>query len=282
MILFLEYVIFDNLIISYLTIKLSEIILHLKIKQINFIFACIAFVSISLILPLLHFNLMFEFLFKMLLSVLICLIVLDNDKLKYKFIPFYFCFISLNLIIYAIFSVAFKLFGDEVSISNYTLDFPVMAVLLAIFLYFKILIKFFAKLKKSYEIDDCIYSVSIEYFGKKFNLNAFLDTGNSLYDNVENLPVAVVPFSVAEKLLSKHEMMCLMLKSKCESIKNLHYITYSTASSKNSLMPVFKLDKMIIRKKQMQKTIECMLGVSFGKVTRGQDYDMLLGLKHIE
>ena len=73
-----------------------------------------------------------------------------------------------------------------------------------------------------------------------------------------------------------------MLTAKCESIKSLHYITYSTASSKSGLMPVFKLDKMVIKKKEAQKTIECMLGISFGQAIKSKNFDMLLGLKHIE
>lgn len=281
MILYLEYVIFDNLIISYLVIKLSESILHIKIKKLNFILACCIFVVFSIFLPLLKINVIAENVLKMLLSFLICLVVIDNPKLKTKFLPFYFCFITLNLIVYAMFSIIVKIFNCEVSLANYTLNFPIAVVFLALFLYFKILIKFFAKLKKSYDVENCIYDVHIEYLGKKIKLNAFLDTGNALYDNVENLPIAVVPLNVAEKLLSKEELMCIMFKSKSSSIKNLHYINYSTASSKQCLMPVFKLDKMVIEKNQKKINVDCMLGVAFGKVTKGKEYEMLLGLKHI-
>lgn len=276
MVIFVEYVILDNLIISYLTLTLSSAITKCKIKKINLLLACVVFIAISLFIPTLNLSAIYLLAFKALYSVLICLIAVDGNKLKSKFVAFYFTFLTLSLIIYAFTNIAINLFGGSVSVSNYTLDFPFAIVLLAVFVYFKILYKYFAKVKRSNAQESYIYDAKVEYMGKSLKLNAFLDTGNSLHDQTTNLPIVVVPLSVAEKLLTQSEIVCLMLKANCKTIKDLHYIKYSTASTKSSLMPVFRLDKLTLEKGATQRSVDCMIGISFAQITRTKDYDMLL------
>lgn len=282
MTIFIEYVVIDNFIISYLVLYVSSILTKINIKKSRLLIGCSIYVLFALLLPLLNLNIINGFILKGLLSILLCLIVLDNVKLKSKFFIYYFTFLSLSLLMFAICNIMVKLFGGDVTMLNYNLDFPIAIILFCIFIYFKILIGFFSRLKKSYEIDDYIFETLIEYNSKKIKLNAFLDTGNSLYDNKYNLPVAVTSFKVAEKLLTKNEVLCLLMRKGCTTVKDLHYINYSTASSKNSSMPVFKLDNFEIVRNGTKQKVDCMLGISFARISNGINYDMLLGLKMIE
>ncbi|MGN1227106.1 MAG: sigma-E processing peptidase SpoIIGA [Christensenellales bacterium] len=277
------FVCFDNFIIAFLVLIMSGYITKVKIKKLNLLLACFVYVACAFILPLLNSSYgVLIFILRLLFSVLVCLLALDNLKLKSKFFLFYFCFITLSLITFAFCGMLAKLFGGNADLVTYNLDFPVAVILLAIFIYFKILSSFFGKLKHSYKIDDYIYAVTMEYKNKKIKLNAFLDTGNSLYDEKYNLPIAVVSFHYAQKFLTKYEALCLLLKKDCQSINGLHYINFATASSKNNVMPVFKLNKITLKQNNLVKELPCMIGVSFNKVSNSVNYDMLISLQMIE
>jgi len=282
MTIYVEYLVLDNFITSYLSLIVSGYLTKISIKKFNVILASTIFTAFALILPLLNINLFISILTKILILLLMCLIVLKGNEYKSKLTVFLFVCITLNLIIYAILSIIAKLLGGEFSFGVYYLDFPISAVLLCVYLYFKILLKYFSRLKRSYEIDNYIYEVEIQYNQKSVKLKAFLDSGNSLFDTIYNLPIAVIQIENLTSIIGEADALCLLMGKKCENIETLHYIEYYTASSKRAKMPVFKLDKMNIQKNGQIKSVDCMLGVSFAKITNGINYDMLIGLKMIE
>lgn len=206
------------------------------------------------------------------------LIVIDNNKIKKYFATFFISLLSTHLLFYAVLNVGVKLLNGNVYYALYDLDFPITAILLAVFLYFKILLKYFCKVKRKSKIENFIYDCTLYYKDKKINCIGFLDTGNSLYDGNMNLPIIVAPIKAVEKFLSQYELICIMLKKQCETVTNLTYINYATAGTKNSVMPVFKLDKIIVKQETKKMQYECMLGISFTNF-KSANYDVLLNEK---
>ena len=81
-----------------------------------------------------------------------------------------------------------------------------------------------------------------------------------------------------QKIINKSEALSILLKKNVSTISSMHYITYSTASSNNCKMPVFKIDNLKIKHQNIEKNLSCMLGISFSRISNGFNYQMLIGL----
>ena len=117
-----------------------------------------------------------------------------------------------------------------------------------------------------------IFEKEKQFLEERLNLNIPIDCwrdGNSIYLNT-NKDTLILKFKVEHKKL-------IITKNNLEQVlKEYKNKTFSEEIEE------YEPKIQTLEEESIQKTIECMLGVSFGKVTRGKDYDMLLGLKHIE
>jgi stage II sporulation protein GA (sporulation sigma-E factor processing peptidase) len=92
---------------------------------------------------------------------------------------------------------------------------------------------------------------------------ALLDTGNVLEDPVSGNPISVLDKAIARRILSDAD------------VKNFHYVPYRTVG-KESVMPVFRIQKMCIHLKEETWIEKPMIGVSEGRVSEQETYQMIL------
>lgn len=112
---------------------------------------------------------------------------------------------------------------------------------------------------------DYRYTVVIEHKGRKVSLIALCDTGNGLIDPIYRKPVNVVETSAITELIDSYDKTAF------------HLIPYSSIGQENGLIPVVKLEKLMIIDKKEVKIIENpYIALYSGKFASNTDYRMII------
>lgn len=118
-----------------------------------------------------------------------------------------------------------------------------------------------------------LHQTMIEYGGKRFFVNALLDSGNALVDPVSKTPVSIISLAVFLQMfpdITADQIFCNELETR---VKNGYYIDCQTVNGKGQMF-VFPPDKIRINGTK----VNSLLGVStqnFGN----QKYDAILNIK---
>lgn len=109
------------------------------------------------------------------------------------------------------------------------------------------------------------YVTIIEHDGKKIRLNALCDTGNGLFDPIYGEPVNVVEADAITELIDSYDKI------------SFHLIPYSSIGQEHGLIPVVKLNKLVIIKDKERKIVEnAYFALYSGKFAVNTDYRMIL------
>lgn len=109
------------------------------------------------------------------------------------------------------------------------------------------------------------YAVIIEHDGKQISLNALFDTGNGLFDPIYGEPVNVVEADAITELIDSYDKI------------SFHLIPYSSIGQEHGLIPVVKLNKLVIIKENEKKIIENpYFALYSGKFSANTEYRMIL------
>ena len=99
--------------------------------------------------------------------------------------------------------------------------------------------------------------------GRKCQVQALIDTGNSLRDELTGKPVCILDQDVARELLAGSEAV------------KLRYIPYHSIGKKDGVMPLVTLDKMCIRNDKKQWIAEPMVAICENEMTADK-YKMII------
>ena len=109
------------------------------------------------------------------------------------------------------------------------------------------------------------YTVVVEHGDKKISITALCDTGNGLFDPIYGEPVNVVEADAITELIDSYDKV------------SFHLIPYSSIGQEHGLIPVVKLEKLVIVKEKDKKVIESpYLALYSGKFAKNTDYRMIL------
>lgn len=107
--------------------------------------------------------------------------------------------------------------------------------------------------------------------GKKIDINAIIDTGNSLCDPITGTPVIVCEYPSLTEILPQ-EGESLLEKMMNAKLK-VRVIPFSSIGKENGVMIGFMPDKTEVDGKETEK---CIVGVSENKLSAEEDYHALL------
>lgn len=103
------------------------------------------------------------------------------------------------------------------------------------------------------------------YFGETKNtVEAFIDTGNSLRDEVTGCPVCVLEKKSAGFLMNAGPEA------------KLHYIPYHTVGKEAGILPVLRIDKMCVRQEKEYWIERPVIGICEEDISAGGGYQMIL------
>lgn len=116
-----------------------------------------------------------------------------------------------------------------------------------------------------------LYRVCMKCSGKWIETEAFLDTGNQLFEPITEKPVSIIEESVIEVMRPYEQQAGFCV------------IPYHSLGKKNGMMWGFTIEEMVIRNAlQERKLTEVVVGVYKGRISSDGKYQMILHPKLLE
>lgn len=288
---YLDMLIFENLIMNYLilwvTAKFSK-------ERTNFIRLIISSVIGALYATIMFFpslRFIYTFLFKILLSFVLVVVAFYPSKLRQ--------FIKLVAIFYIVSFVfggaAFGLFyftNFGTILSNgifYVSNFPVKILLISSTVSYVIIRFAWSAVQNRLSKDNLFVMVGISVETKKINIKALIDTANSLYDPISNLPVMVVEYNAIKELLPedlkeifekyKENDLALIsnIISDSEWLTRFRLVPFSSLGKENGMLVGFKPDEVLIDMLEGKKEIkDIVIGIYNKRLSKDESYSALL------
>lgn len=206
-----------------------------------------AIFSLYIFLP--QSNFFVECLVRFTFSVLIIIVAFGIKKIKplFKQILVFYCvtFIYGGIM----FALWYILKPNGMVINNgivYLNISPLILIGLSIFAY--IVMTLFSKVYKT-SAQLVTQEIDILYGNKKITVTAMVDSGNFLKDSITDSEIIIVQKDVGEYLFGEINVLNnINFYSENKKINNFRIIPFKTVSG-NGIMPAFKCDKVIIKKK---------------------------------
>lgn len=226
---YVDLVIILNIAMDFLLLLSVSIILKRNVKIYRIVLGGLTG-GISVIFLFLSLNNLYLFLFKLLISILMILVTFSFKNIKYFFNNLLYLYLSSIILGGGIYFLDIQLNYDNNGLlflnSGFSLNIVVLLIISPFIIYGYI--KSMKNMKRNY---NNFYKVDIIYKNKKYKFNAFLDTGNRLYDPYKKRPIVIVN---TNKIKLDYENSIL--------------VPYGTASGRGILKCVV-VDKMIIDSK---------------------------------
>ena len=253
---YLDLVFFINFAFDGLLLLTVSILLKRNVKLIRILLG--SFIGgLSIFLLFFKIDSFTLFIFKLLISVVMLLSSFGYKDKEYffkNFIYLYLVSIVLGGFLYFLNnSFSYKNNGLVFFHNGFSINIIFILIISPIILY--LYVKEMRKLKN---INTYYHIVSFIYKNKKYNYNAYIDTGNKLYDPYTHKPV-------------------IILYSKDIKITNPIYIPYNTVDN-SGLLKAFKINKITIDDIEINK--KTIIAVTTKKINM-DGVDMLLNKDYL-
>jgi len=279
---YIEYVLLDNLVIDAIISVLTLKALRLSVKIWRVAVAAAFGTVAAFLLPLIHIHAAFLFIIRMAAGAAMAFLIYNHKSLKRYLI----CFIVFMLITFALGGACLGvLFLTVASVTNaatlnYQSGVPIGLIALTVAVTAFLIRRLCLFLNKSKDMAGYIRQAELFIDGESVKFDAFIDTGNQLYDAQSGLPVIIVESVILMRLL-KNTLTNILdnnAKEKPKSaLKNGRYIEYSTLNGRNTKLLVFKPDKLVIYSGGQANIIyDVMVGAYNDKFDKPVKYSALL------
>ena len=271
---YVEDVFLDNFIINAILLFATSKLMHLGATKWHILAASALGVGMTI------FNLFFSLqgfwllVFKIILGVLMVLCVCKKPT-PLKFFLSFMTFLCLTFIVGGACLAIALTFGSVILTESgeiaYTLALPMGVVVGICFLLAWAISKLFISLKNRLLRQNFVFSASLN----GIKMKAFLDTGNRLVDPESGRPITFISLEYFSKIF-KVPLSTIILKRKTNALKNMHYISASTISSKKDIM-VFCVDELKLWQNKEKFVIKnAMLGLTFLNLEEKLECGLLL------
>ncbi len=192
---------------------------------------------------------------KILLEVFTCFLL---SSLTFKFTSWKRFFVICAVVTL----ITFLFGGASYALQSAIGQFPLFVVAIVGAVIYTIAKMILLHQQRRNKIDNFSFKVIIKDGGKVLQEEAFLDTGNMLYDTITKKPIMLVTFDVFHKLYSNISFLSAFTKKteNC-SIKNGHYIKINSIGSGTSML-VFTIDELLVGEEE-KSFKNVAIGLSF-------------------
>lgn len=272
MVIYVEYVVIDNIIIDILILHLTDFFLKLKAKKINIFISSLVGTVVALISPILPS--IINLLLKLPLSCIMVLICFKSKKIKQfmlQLITFYICtFLMVGACL-----VICELFNIKYIVNNgfaYEYKFPIGFVIGVCFLTFVCAKNVIAQIFTKHKLDSLIITITLKNENKEFKTTAFLDTGNKL--EKDGKQISIIGYKTFYKLYPNISITDVLLHKNLP-LKNYEYLEVKSIGKAQKIL-IFEIEKMIALKKEIEAPI---LGLSFENFEKNTNSDLIISNK---
>ena len=296
MTIYLDVILLENLCMNYIILFATGLIHKVKIKAWKLFVASLigGIYSILSFAPVLEIYT--NFLFKVILSVVMVYISFHPQNVKQLFKEL----IIFYLVSFAFGGCAFALLyfikPQDILARNGVLTgtYPIKIALLGGIVGFVIVNIAFKVVKGKLSKKDMFCNISIFINGKEKEIKAFIDTGNLLKDPISGIPVIVVEVSELEEMIPKEivENLNEILQGKDTKVLTeipedyklkFRIIPFSSLGKQNGLLLGFIADKVIINLEETKSELSnIIIGIYEKNLTKNGLYTGLVGIDIIE
>lgn len=272
MVIYVEYVIIDNMVIDCLILLTVKRLALQKAKKWRILLSSIfgtAFALISPIVPSLV-----NLLCKPLVAVLMVAIAFGQNNAKKFCILLVLFFLSTFVYGGACLGIC-EMLGIKYIVQSgafYEYKFPIGFALLVCFLTYicaKNIIRF---CHKKHSKDNLLFEVKFQNLSRTKRAVAFLDTGNCV--ELENRPITIVNFEIFESLFPKISISDILMNKNC--IEGAKYIQICSIGNMQEKMLVVQIEKMSVEKIVVKNAL---LGLSLGNFSSKTNSDAIISKK---
>lgn len=296
MTIYLDVILLENLCMNYIILFATGLINRVKIKVWKLFVASLigGVYSILSFAPVLEIYT--NFLFKIILSVVMVYIAFHPQNVKQLFKEL----IIFYLVSFAFGGCAFALLyfirPQDILARNGVLTgtYPIKIALLGGIVGFVIVNIAFKLIKGKLSKKDMFCNISIFINGKEKQIKVFIDTGNLLKDPISGIPVIVVEVSELEEMIPKEivENLNEILQGKDTKVLTeipedyklkFRIIPFSSLGKQNGLLLGFIADKVIINLEETKSELSnIIIGIYEKNLTKNGLYTGLVGIDIIE
>jgi len=264
---YVEYVIIDNIFISYLIGRVCYIVLHLNKSKRRLFVASVVGTIIALLYPFIESTVL-------LLLVKVLSMIITALLLFWKRTRLFIGCLVLLAVTFAfggiLLAVNYMLVGKITDVSHDVYDFPI-GVIIGLAYGIKWLISFaYRRISGAVMVRKNVYEFVVGYNGKEMRLRGFIDTGNRLTYGQDLSPVVIVKAIKIMDILDAGEFYDFINDGKGE------YITLTTVAGGSKRLMVIKPEKFELVTSRGRENKEVVLAVSFAPITDSDDYDAIL------
>lgn len=246
MVVYIEYVILDNLVIDYLLLKSTFIITNLSVKKKRLVAVSVLGATFSLFYPLISAHRVIVFFIKLLFGLLMVTLCKAYASVKEFYITA-LVFFTLTFLTGGAIIGLYNLLGLE-----YSQEISVALMIAPVYVILKIGVSVIKHIYSKRHVASLTFFVEITALNKTVCAQGFLDTGNLLFDG--DSPVIV---------LSKTLFKSLLGGSGLPKPKKIKVSTVNGVSEKLS----FKCEKLVIKDKGSPNIFNNVTAIVTEKIT---------------
>ena len=289
---YLDVVLFENIIMNYIILFATGIICKTQIKQIRLIASSILGSIYAVISYITNFELYSSIIVKILLSVAMVYLAFNSVSIKTMFKEIIIFYLTSFLFGGCAFALLYFIHPEKILFKEGKLvgTYPLKIAFLGAILGFFIVNIAFKIVKKKLTPKDMICNIEIIYNKKSCNLRAMIDTGNMLKDPITKTPVIVVEanslaYIIPDNILNNLQKIILGEYEEIQTdyISKFRVIPFSSIGKQNGILLGFKIDKVIIKYDGKNiESREIIVGIYDKELSKNKEYSALVGLDLLE
>lgn len=295
MTIYVDVVLFENLIMNYIILFTTSQILKIEQKHIRIILASLLGAIYSIIAYMNILDIYSKIPLKILLSIIIVYVAFNPQTVKkmWKYILFFY----LVSFVFggAAFSLIYIVKPQEILMKNglFLGTYPLKIAILGAIVAFITITIVFKLAKNKISKKDLFCEMEICINNKKIETKTMVDTGNMLKEPITNTPVVVVEHMLLYECIPKEilnnleniiggDFSNISEKIKNEYISKLKLIPFSSLGKQNGMLIGIKPDYIKIKTEEKENKIEnVIIGIYNKSLTKKGEYRALIGMELI-
>ncbi|NCB48587.1 MAG: hypothetical protein EOM55_03105 [Clostridia bacterium] len=263
MVEYIEDIIFLNILTNFLILILAQ---RFVCQKVNFLKTfCVSIIGVfsSVINIFLTISTLYLVVVNIILQLIMSCILVEKYYSK-TFLLFSFVVIFSNFLLNGLFSFA------EIFCQGTLLNLAKTFLCVCSFSLLSSIIKQFYKKKK---LVSFYYNLTLQNGENKYDIKAYLDSGNLLQDDETGLSILLLNFETFNKLFGKSATVVDYLQSRLDKKIDGKYITFSTVGSKSKMF-VCHIEKVLKNENNKREELHLLVGLSNNFYDK--DYEALL------
>lgn len=295
MTIYIDVVLFENLIMNYIILFTTGLILKLKQKKIRLLLASLLGAIYSIVAYTGVLQIYSSFLLKIILSIIIIYIAFYPQNIK-KLCKYLLIFYLTSFVFGgAAFALIYIVKPQDILMKNglFLGTYPIKTVILGAIVAFLIIITAFSIVKNKISKKDMFCNLEIKINNITIKTKAMLDTGNLLREPITNTPVVVVEHTLLYECIPKEilnnleniiggDLNNIPDNIKEEYISKLKLIPFSSLGKQNGMLLGIKPEyiKIILQdEEKIEKNV--IIGIYNKSLTKKGEYRALMGIEII-